>query len=246
MISVLIADDEKWMRDTLLTSIEWEQHGFYIVGEAEDGTEAFGMIELYEPDIVLTDIQMPHLDGIALLEKAKGLGLDSIFIYFSGYDKFEYAKSALNLGAMGYILKPVDEDELLEMLLKAKALIKNEKETAKETGIVDENYYNKLLLSIKTYIERNYMKDISLETTAREFSFHPNYLSKLFKEETGGNFIDYLTDVRINRAKKLLKNVRYSIADVALKVGYSDAKYFAKVFKKSIGVSPKDYIGKNR
>jgi len=245
MINVLIADDEKWMRDTLLTSIEWERYGFHIVGEAGDGAEALCMIEQHEPDIVLTDIQMPHLDGIALLEKVKESGLAPIFIYFSGYDRFEYAKSALKLGAVDYILKPVDEDELMETLLKAKALI--EKDAGrKEKAPMKGSYYEKLFLRIKTYIEDHYMYDVSLDTIANEFSFHPNYLSKLFKEETGKNFIDYLTGIRIRIAKELLMDVKHSINEVAAMVGYSDAKYFSKVFKKYVGLSPKEYIGKRR
>ncbi|QGQ97665.1 response regulator [Paenibacillus psychroresistens] len=122
MLNVLIVDDEKWMRKTLRNAVEWNQLGMNLVFEAEDGAQAYEAIIRLKPELVLADIQMPGMDGITLLRRVKDEGIMSMFIFLSGYDRFDYAQNAINLGAIGYLLKPVDEHELKEMLIKAKEL----------------------------------------------------------------------------------------------------------------------------
>jgi two-component system, response regulator YesN len=534
-LSVLIVDDERWMRDTIAKSIDWEKHGLRVAGKASDGLQAYDLILELKPDIVLADIKMPGMDGITLLKRLKENGIELAMIFFSGYDSFEYAKDAINLGAMGYILKPVDERELLRMLLKAKEHLESERQRGEEkmhfadlsdrerdrkkaeyisglldgtvfaesnsnipelefvadsfmvisleidkyselqrdaavekgsklklalgticmdyfettdinvfavntlkgveillntqncieesnrgkvietceriinafklnmgcsitigigiavtgkerihesgmtslkalgykllagmgrvidyrdvyesnistvildnrlereivesfekydftvsdriierikalmkasrlsvedirmfnysliellyrlmnksglptgnhcsnphlvyddmnrcenmeelfgkyTGFVNEslqlvsdrnlNYYKKLADNIKKFIHEHYKENISLESVAHELAFHPNYISRIFKEEFGENFIDYLTNYRIAVAKELLRDqMRHNVFEVAGMVGYSNPKYFSKVFKKVVGVTPAEYIGKNR
>jgi two-component system, response regulator YesN len=534
-LGVLIADDESWMRDTIAKYIDWEQYGLRVVGKAIDGLQAYDMILELKPDIVLADIKMPGMDGITLLKRLKENGKEPAFIFFSGYDRFEYAKDAINLGAIGYILKPVDERELLRKLIEAKEHIISEKqrneekmqfadlservrdnkkteyislllegtafdvsnyrnlgtefvsdyfmvisaeidrymeiqkdaaverdytlklalsnvcmdylemagfkvfETNTQKGVVillntmnpceDENrqkvietceriirtfkanmgssitvgigtaitgkeriqesrrtsckalefkllagmgraidygniyesrvstvildnhmekevtesfeksdftisekvinrvrkltetsrlslddirrfnysfielvyrllnkfgvqtgnycinphlvyddmnrcedleelfgkyirfvneslqlisdrslnYYKKLADSVKKYIHEHYTENISLESMSQELTFHPNYISRIFKEEFGENFIDYLTNHRIEVAKELLRNdKRLNVFDIADRVGYSNPKYFSKVFKKVVGVTPVEYIKKSK
>ena len=132
MMTVMIVDDEKWMRKTVRNSINWNQYDMEILFEAEDGIQAYEKMMQLKPDLVIADIEMPGMDGITLLRQMNENGNMPLFIFISGYDRFEYAQNALKLGAIGYLLKPVDESELTEVLLKAKQqFLKTTRETQK-------------------------------------------------------------------------------------------------------------------
>ena len=114
MIKVLLVDDELIVRQYLVSIIEWEKYGFYICGEAGSGKEALEMIELYSPDLVITDIKMPEIDGLELVRIAVDeMKAMSKFIILSSYNDFTYARTAIKYNVMDYILKPLDEGELL-------------------------------------------------------------------------------------------------------------------------------------
>ncbi len=257
MLKVLIADDESWMRRSVFNSIDWTSMELSIVGEAEDGLQALEIIDATNPDIVLTDIKMPEIDGIELLRRSMITHPNTAFIFFSGYDSFQYAQSALNLGAVAYILKPFEREQLQEAVEKAKARIlhenslKNHAKTVTEKSLFflpeDENadFYESLAENLKKYIRENFSGDVSLEVMAREFHFSPNYISRIFKTETGQSLHEYLLSYRIEAAKTLLKDVRNSIGDVATLTGYkNNPKYFSKIFKKVTGITPQEYIRK--
>jgi len=117
MLKVLIVDDEPFVRQYLLAVIDWEKYGFYICGEAENGAEALEMIRLYSPNLVITDVRMPQIDGLEMIRIAvKEMQTSAKFIILSGYDDFTYAKTAMKYNVMDYILKPIEENELLELL----------------------------------------------------------------------------------------------------------------------------------
>lgn len=121
MYRVLIVDDEPFVRQGLRAVINWEQYGFTVCAEASDSTEAIELIGKYSPELVLTDIMMPEIDGLELIDMATKLwGTGTKFVIISGYDKFEYAKKAIRSNVVSYLLKPVDEDELIEVLEKVK------------------------------------------------------------------------------------------------------------------------------
>ncbi|RED85479.1 response regulator [Cohnella phaseoli] len=121
MIKVFIVDDEKWVRQSIKHSIAWEEHGFEIASEEDDGLDALGKIMELRPQIVIADIRMPGLDGIELFKMVRMKLPHTLFIFISGYSHFNYVQDALNLGAFNYILKPIDAGKLLEVLLNAKS-----------------------------------------------------------------------------------------------------------------------------
>jgi two-component system response regulator YesN len=116
MLSTLIVDDELWVCKLVKGIVNWERLGFQIIGEANDGNQAFELIVKNKPDLVITDIRMPGTDGLALIKKVKEYGVDTSFIIISGYSDFSYAKEALKYGASGYLLKPIDKKELTDLL----------------------------------------------------------------------------------------------------------------------------------
>jgi len=112
MLKAIIVDDERRIRDGMKKLINWEEHGFSIIGLASDGVEALEICRLEKPSLVITDIKMPRMDGLALASELKKVNPDISIIIISGYNDFSYAKQAIKYGAKNYLLKPVDKDEL--------------------------------------------------------------------------------------------------------------------------------------
>ena len=125
MYSVLLIDDESWVLEDLKSLLDWGEYGFEIVAEANDAENAKKLIELKRPDVVISDIRMPGLSGIQLLETFQNADFSFKTIFVTAYGKFEYAKKALELGADGYLLKPVVTEELVATLLKIKKQLDN-------------------------------------------------------------------------------------------------------------------------
>ena len=105
----------------------------------------------------------------------------------------------------------------------------------KEENTVD------LIHDAQVYIEQNYSKDLILDDVSKELQLSPYYFSKLFKKRTGKNFIEYLTDVRMEKAKELLRNSNKSMKEICMEIGYTDPNYFSRTFKKNVGVTPSEY-----
>jgi len=129
MYKVLLVDDENWVVESLKASINWEENGFRVVGQACSGLEALELIEILEPDVVFTDIRMPGVNGLELIKKSNDLGHRIQYIVASGYAEFAYVQKALNYGAVGYCLKPFDENEIIGCLNKAKKTLQKESGT---------------------------------------------------------------------------------------------------------------------
>jgi two-component system, response regulator YesN len=140
MYKLLIADDESEVIEGIKSSIDWEDHGIEICGEAETGAEALGLIQELFPDILLIDVRMPEMSGISLLERIKDEYRDLRFVILSGHDEFEYAQRALSLGATDYLLKPCKPEDILKAVLKAKS----ELEAARSQNFLLRRYEDQL------------------------------------------------------------------------------------------------------
>ena len=235
---LLIAEDELWIRKWLVSSSDWASYGISEVYEAEDGGEALEIALEKKPDIVITDIRMPELSGIDLMKKLNENSIFSKMIVVSGYDDFEYAQGALRMGAINYLLKPVDEEELITCLEKVKEKLDNlhGEALSEET---EEGYRSegRLLKEILQYIKDNY-RTVTQQQLAEEFGMSISSVSQMIKKRTGKSYSDHLLEIRICKAQELLRLTNESIEDISEKVGYSDYFYFLKVFKKATGISP--------
>lgn len=370
MIKVFLVEDEFVVRQGIKNNIDWAGHGYEFCGDASDGEMAYPMIKAAKPDIVITDIKMPFMDGIELSRLIKEELPNTEIIILSGYEEFEYAKESIKIGVAQYLTKPISGDDLLKELdiLSAKILEKqsvksiselmslaeklkekpqeqnddflsssvdhsqmdrerfrnflrtgNSKDTEEfvkmhldELGpeafksivfrqymmmdayffvseFVEEihcdkkeieafdisnkslqtsegainyitriikkaivlrentagNIHNDVVKEVISFIEKNYADDeLSLNTVAEYVGFSPNHLSTVFTKETGNNFIKYLTDYRMNKAKELLKCTSKRSSEISVEVGYKDPHYFSSLFKKTQGVTPTQYRGK--
>ncbi|MCI9659030.1 MAG: response regulator [Lachnospiraceae bacterium] len=235
MKKIVIVEDEFRTRQGLGHLINKVDLGCRVIGEAENGYEGLKMIRDLEPDIVITDIRMPKMDGLEMIEKVQAMGIECVFAILSGYADFEYARQGLRLGVKEYLLKPATISDVKELLRK----LSEEGKEREEDGQTAE--YSPAVKEMVSVIEENYGMRLGLDGFSDRFRLTPEYLSNLFAKETGMTFSNYLKKVRIEKAKELILNTDMKIYEVAYSVGYPDQKYFSKVFKEYTGVSAKQY-----
>lgn len=235
---VLIVDDELTIREGFKKLFPWEEHDCIIVGEASDGLEAINQIDICRPDVVILDINIPIMNGLEVIKISKAKYPEMAFIVVSGYDDFSYCKEAFKLKITDYILKPVNYEEFGEVIDNLKITLYQESLRHKENIIGKKD---KLIFEITKYIQQHLKDEITLKVLAEKFFLSPVYVSQLFKNEIGVNFLAYLTNIRIERAKILLMSSAKSVADIAEEVGFKDYRVFSKVFKKMESVPPSQY-----
>jgi Response regulator containing CheY-like receiver domain and AraC-type DNA-binding domain len=356
---VFLADDEAAMRDGVRNNIDWDNSKFVLAGEAPDGEMALPLMQEILPDILITDIRMPFMDGIELSEKVKKTMPWIKIVILSGHDEFEYAKQAITIGVEEYLLKPVTSVQLMKTLDEIAERIEAEKAKLINMGEVDvqalvsftesnkpsiveqlryiskkdipkclDGYFKGLISDgmtsflfmnyvfvdilvasrntieefggdaselmqeysdiskflstdltasrmkatltdilektidfrnaaagskhdntiskAKKYIQENFAQpDISLHTVAEEVNVSPNHFSTIFRQETGETFINYITKIRMEKAKYLLATTSMRTSDVGYEVGYNDTHYFSYAFKRNTGMTPKEFRNKN-
>ena len=240
MYQVFLLDDEPWILIELKNLIDWTEYGFVVGGEAQDGIRGLERIERLKPDLIVSDIRMPGMDGLELLERLREKGIGAEVIFVSGYSDFEYARRALRFGCTDYLLKPIEEKELTECLIKLKKKLDLEKEEKTEPK---EEYRseNSMVKEILAYIQEHLCSQITLQDLSAQFHISDSYASNLIKKKTGKGFLEHLMDLRIQKAQQLLATTNDSIEKIAGSVGYSDYFYFCKVYKKATGISPAEY-----
>lgn len=247
MYKVLIVDDEKYIRLWIKNCIDWNRFGFEISGEADNGYDALAKIDEIKPDLVISDMNMPELDGVELMEKAGRIYPDILFAVLSGYKDFEYMRSAVKNNAVDYLLKPVKAEEIISVLenirIKLERLGKKQAPSAEDLGISSDvkQIKNTAVEKAKRFIDQNYKEEISLADISNHVHMTPNYFCALFKSETNQNLFDYIINFRIEKAKALMKDEGLKTYKIGEMVGYKDPKYFCRVFKKVTGLSPSDY-----
>lgn len=237
MHSVFIADDEIWIILGLKKLIESSGLPFQVIGNATNGVAALEAIEEKKPELVFSDIRMPGLSGLELLQKLNERKTGTKVIFVSGYSEFEYAREAVRGGAIDYLLKPIEQEKLNEVLnrILQEGILGDELQ--KEEKTEESNSLQQVIREIK----ENYTKDITLTDLAEKYQISVSHLSGLVKSELGLPFSEYLASKRIQKAKELLTDETLSIDAIAEKVGYNDYFYFTKVFKKTVGISPSKY-----
>ena len=353
------------MRAGIRNNMSWDTSGFSLAGEAPDGEMALSLMQDIMPDILITDVKMPFMDGIELARLTKRTMPWVKIIILSSHDEFEYARQAISVGVEDYLLKPVTSAKLFEVLNHTAAKIEAEQERQRadreqilkmrdvsvsglipvakanalpmaerlryaskqdipkilddylskfDKGVIrsmifvnymfmdilslaskiieelggdprlilsehsdpralmdaisDAENVKKVIASIlekviafrdtvtgsryhgviqqaREYIHENYRQQgISLHLVAKKVNVSPNHFSTIFSQETGETFINYITRVRLEQAKMLLKTTKMRASDIAYEVGYNDTHYFSYVFKKNTGMTPKEFRGK--
>lgn len=237
-LRVLLVDDEIMIREGFKRLFDWDAHGCEVVGEAADGMEAISQIDALRPDIAIMDINLPVMNGLKVIQLSRIKHPDIAFVIVSGYDDFAYCREALRLQITDYILKPVNYEEFGSCIDNLKISLFEQRVSTEEKTEAQEE---RTITGITRYMQERLAEDISLTALSEEFHLHPQYISQLFKNEIGVNFLAYLTNIRMERAKKLLLSTSLSITEIAERSGYWDYRVFTKVFKKSEGITPSQY-----
>lgn len=344
-MKLILVDDEKYAIEGLKNMLDWKAFDGELIGTASNGKEALDMITANKPDVIISDIKMPIMDGLELAKQVDERMFDIHLILLSGHGEFQYAQKAIQYHVKDYILKPITRDKInqLEQLLiqinKSKqtkkkdflkvwnsslqeeildALHKNNRKTfddffksdfftsnmasndsANTTGMQLLNFLYQYLMEIhihkdvlkvsksnameeywelpnkeekinylitkfydvligvneqkqsnvdaisnlaKKYVEQHYMEpNFNISYLAEEMNVSISYLSTIFKQTMGTNLSTYIISLRMNHAKELLQDIKYSISDVALLSGYEDSRYFSKLFKKKLNMTPTEY-----
>jgi len=241
LYNLLIVEDEALERKALNIIIKRNLDIINVVGEAKNGLEAIELAKKFKPDIVLMDIEMPKLDGLSAQKEIISFLPNVKTIILTAYDSFDFARTALRLGVFDYILKPVQPNVLTKVITEALSNLLINQTTINENGNINESLIKEAL----RYIKENYNQNINLESVAAYVHLNPQYFSRYFKNKTGTNFIEYLSLLRINKAKDMLINTDKSITEICLSVGYVDSSYFSKVFIKHVGITPIKFRGNN-
>lgn len=243
---VIIAEDEQLILSNIKKKINSLDLGFEAVATAEDGKAALELVEKLCPDVLVTDIKMPVMDGLELCRIVSARYPHIKKVIISGYDDFKYAQSALKFEAVDYLLKPLKTQELQDSLNKIRILLDAQRIGLKQNTLqLKDNYtYSSAEIAhlVELYIKENYAQDINFDLISHKFNFNSSYLSRIFTKHVGENPSKYLISLRINKAKYLLKNSPdMSVKEIGEAIGYPNQFYFSRIFKTIVGKSPAGY-----
>lgn len=251
MMKVLVVDDEDYVRKGVVAKTDWTALDCVVVSEAEDGVAGVRAAQQYEPDLIISGICMPRMNGIEMLRSLREDGCRAAVIFLTACREFSYVQSAVRLRASDYLLKPVEDAELESAVKRIKAGLEREQEErepeqAKEISLTasQDGGASRYVAEAVAYITRHYGDaDIRVGAIAESLGISEGHLSHVFKKETQSTVAAYITRCRMNAAARLLSNCRYKVYEVAEMVGYHDIAYFSSSFKRIIGASPSEYQG---
>lgn len=262
MYRVLVADDEPIERTVVNKTIQKYFKGQLEVVEAVNGREAVQLFFEKKCQIALLDIEMPGINGLEAAERIRENDKECSIVFLTAFDEFGYAKRAISVRALDYLLKPGADEELVAVLEEAIQIAKENEQRTEENGIQKSIKLDRSIVpeenesweqpaenvrmtavaeGIREYIDTHYMEDISLQTAADAMNYSEAYFCKIFKQCFDKSFIVYLSEYRVEKAKQLLADVVINVKDISASVGYRDSNYFAKVFKRVEGTTPTEY-----
>lgn len=256
-MQIMIIDDEELLVKGFYKMLPWEHLGMKIVADASNGQEAlYKLLDLKNhninlPDIIITDIKMPVMDGIELTRQLQKEYPDIPILVLSNYEDYDNVRMAMKCGARDYLLKAgLSSGQLKEYLLKLKAELETEKKPKSEISAAEEKketgastFQNKNIQKVVEYIDQHYTeKEVTLSFLAAKFYIQKNYLCTIFKQEMNKNLTDYIVELRMKKAKALMRTTSLSITEIAARVSYHDLSYFNRLFRKETGLSPREYL----
>ena len=247
MYRVLLVDDEHIILDGLSRAVPWAELGCRVVGTAGNGQEGLRLVRELDPDILLTDIRMPNMDGLSMVAALRSEYPRLQIAVLTAFRDFEYAQTALNLGVCRYLLKPSRMDELLEAIrvmtarLDALPPLPEAAEPDEDPAAAGSGAGNFIVRQAMDYMRAHCADHLSLGDVADHVYVSQWHLSKLINKHANQSFFDLLAHMRMERAKVLLADSSLRIHAVAEQVGYSDVAHFSKSFKRFEGMTPGEY-----
>jgi two-component system response regulator YesN len=253
LYQVMLVDDEIGALEEIAFYVEQANLGFHVIAKAQGGEDALFYLEMIKPDLVITDIRMPVIDGLQLLTQMRTAGWGGRAAIISGYNDFAYAQQAIRLEVCEYLLKPVFPNDIYGVLERTRAYFTTEQaekmqlrqEIRAELQIADlpamDDLMPPYIAEAKKFIQAHYAETITLTQVAKVVSINPAHLSASFARHCGVNFLEYLTKYRLAKAKELLERTNLPIQEVASQVGYPNLTYFNRIFRRTTAQTPGAY-----
>ena len=250
-MTILIVDDQQDVVNAEKEGVDWNRLGVATILTAYSVPDAERLRLDKKVDVLLCDIEMPRRSGLELLNMIRERKMETRCIFLSAHAEFIYAQEAIRLGGFDYILQPAPYSEIEASVIRAIEDIKEKKPEVHETKTsqtMDGDSYtgsSSPVASAIDYIRRNLDRDISRSEIAEAIYLNPEYLSRLFKKETGIALNEFIVREKIEQAKSMLKGTNIPVSLIALKMGYTNFSYFSQVFKRHTGLSPLEYRQQN-
>lgn len=241
MFKVMLVEDEPIIREGLKHYFDWRNLEFQSVIEASNGLEGLQLALQEKPDLVITDIRMPLMDGLDMIQHIREELPDIQIVILTGHNDFHYAQRAIQIGGVTeYLIKPLQYDVSLSAIQRCIKKIK-EKIAIKPTNATDSENLTEVFHHMKKYIIKHIEDDISLPELAERFYYNPSYLSRLFKQKLNKSYSQFHTEIRIEYAKQCLSQPQILVQDVCTMCGYKSYKHFIKTFKEITKLTPTEY-----
>lgn len=251
MYDVVLVDDDVIVIEFLKKVIPWQDYGFQVVANFQDSSDALIFMLENPYDVLITDIGMPKLNGIELIEKLKRSKINSYNVILSCHEEFTFAQQAIKLEAYDYILKEsMEESNIIDLLDRLKNKIDQERFSSnqhlKVTQFLEMTTRNEDVIKAQKYVQTHLGEKISLTEVAEHLHLNSSYFSRMYKKETGEGFVEYVTRVKMEKALELLDQSIKTVEQIAYELGFESKSYFLKTFKRFYGLSPKSIKYKSR
>lgn len=242
MRTVVLVDDEQVILTGLMRVFPWEEYGCRVAGTASDGLEGLRLIRKLRPDILLTDIRMPNLDGLGMVAALKSEFPGLQIAILTAYRDFEYARQAMTLGVCRYLLKPSRMDELREAVRHMTGVLDGRAPEPDAAAAPEGEAAGSFVVrAAMAYLEAHCAEHITLSQVADHVFVSQWHLSKLINRHMNQSFFDLINQMRVKKARELLRDPALRVHEVAERVGYADVAHFSKIFKRLTGKSPVEY-----
>jgi len=243
MYKVVIIDDEPMIVEGLSKGLGWEKWNCQVCGTAENGQEGIEVIRNVKPNIVITDINMPGIDGLDMIAAFKSEFPQTQITILTGFREFDYAKRAIDLGVTRFLLKPSKFNELEEAVsTMVDRLPDMDDEEMNDEAVTEVSSANSFIVNNAiNYMKEHYNEKLRLSDVADEVYVSQWHLSKLLNRVTGQNFSEIFNSIRVEKATELLRNPELRISDIAELVGFADLAHFSRVFKSVKKMSANEY-----
>lgn len=245
MSVVLIVEDEELERDFLKTIILDELTPEDLLLTSDSGLQAILLAKQHKPDIIIMDLMISELDGLTAIQEIRKFLPNAIISILSSYSEFSYAQKAISFRVFEYLLKPIKPTAFKEVFCKMLKAIPGENEQIKgnpeDTNIETKEEKQYFVEASVKYIKDHFKEKLTLEMVASKVFVNPKYFSHVFKKEMGISFTEYVVNLKIQYACKLLETTNYKAYRISLECGFSDPSYFNRVFYTQMNMTPQTY-----
>lgn len=246
MNHVMLVEDDEVIRYVYRKMKAWRSYDFHIAAEVSNGVRALEAFRQNPVDVIFTDIRMPLMNGIHLMKEVNKISPQTLFVLISSYNEFEYAREGLRLGAIDYIVKPMEEKQLEEVLIRVKQKLDTQKWDT-DLSWIQPIFQKKEILEdclihrLCKYLEKHIHSALSMEEVAEAMGLNKDYMGKQIKLKTGMSFKNLYHQTKVEYAKPLIRSGQYKVYEISELLGYPNADSFTQQFKSTTNMTPMEY-----